>query len=358
MSRFWSELAAGLTPYVPGEQPRGQRLVKLNTNENPYPPAPGVLAAIAAVSGDQLRRYPDPTALALREACARRAGLSPEHVFAGNGSDEVLAHAFAALLRHEEPLLFPDVTYSFYPVWCELYGVSFRALPLREDFSVAVGDYRAGRGAIILANPNAPTGVLLPLADIRALLAANRDAVVLIDEAYIDFGGESAVALVPEYDNLLVVQTLSKSRSLAGLRVGMAFGHPQLIEALVRVKDSFNSYPLGVLAQRAAVASLEDEGWFRECCERVIATRERCRARLCELGFEVLPSAANFLFARHPVASGAALFEGLRRREIVVRYFDRPRISDFLRITVGRDEDMDALCTALGEILMGSESRL
>ncbi|MFV8817408.1 histidinol-phosphate transaminase [Haliea sp. E17] len=351
MSRFWSELASRLTPYVPGEQPRGTRLVKLNTNENPYPPAPGVLAAIAAVTGDQLRRYPDPDSSALREACAVREGLSPEQVFIGNGSDEVLAHAFAALLKHETPLLFPDVTYSFYPVWSELYGVECRPVPLREDFSVAVDDYRAGNGAILIANPNAPTGVLLPLAEIRRLLDANRDAVVLVDEAYIDFGGESAVALIPEYDNLLVVQTVSKSRSLAGLRVGVAYGHAELIEALVRVKDSFNSYPLDTIAQQAALASLQDEAWFRDCCGRVMATRDFTVRGLEELGFEVLPSAANFVLARHPDHAGEALFTALRERGIIVRYFNKPRISEFLRISIGTDEQMQELLSALSGIL-------
>ncbi len=351
MSRFWSELASGLTPYVPGEQPRGTKLVKLNTNENPYPPAPGVMQALAAVNADHLRRYPEPTSLALREALARREALSPEQVFIGNGSDEVLAHAFAGLLRHDAPLLFPDISYSFYPVWCDLYGVESRSIALRDDFSIDVGDYRAGAGAILIPNPNAPTGVLLPLADIQRLLEANRDAVVVIDEAYIDFGGDSAVTLVPEYDNLLVVQTMSKSRSLAGLRVGMAYGQTELIEALVRVKDSFNSYPLDTVAQMAALASVEDEAWLQECCGRVVATRERSVARMGELGFEVLPSAANFVFARHPGKPAAELFAALRERQIIVRYFGKPRISEYLRISIGTDEEMDALCAALADIL-------
>ncbi|TGD75215.1 histidinol-phosphate transaminase [Mangrovimicrobium sediminis] len=351
MSRFWSELAAGLTPYVPGEQPRGTGLVKLNTNENPYPPAPGVLEALAAVSTDQLRRYPDPQSTQLREALAQREGLLPEQVFIGNGSDEVLAHTFAGLLKHGAPLLFPDVTYSFYPVWAAMYTVDCRPIPLREDFSIDVDDYAAGQGAVLLPNPNAPTGVLLPLAEIRRLLEANPDAVVVIDEAYVDFGGESAVRLVPEYDNLLVVQTTSKARSLAGLRVGMAYGHVDLIEALVRVKDSFNSYPLDSVAQQAALASVQDEAWFRRCCDQVIATRERSAARLAEMGFDVLPSAANFLFARHPQHAAKDLFTALRERKIIVRYFDKPRISEYLRISVGTDAEMDAFCTALEDIL-------
>lgn len=351
MSRFWSELASRLTPYVPGEQPRGTRLVKLNTNENPYPPAPGVLDAVAAVTGEQLRRYPDPDSTALREACAARTGLAPEQVFIGNGSDEVLAHAFAALLRHDAPLLYPDVSYSFYPVWSELYGVRHESIALRENFTVAVEDYRAGNGAVLIPNPNAPTGILLPLADIRRLLEANPDAVVVIDEAYVDFGGASATALVPEYENLLVVQTVSKARSLAGLRVGMAFGQAELIEALARVKDSFNSYPLDAIAQAATLASLEDEGWLQDCCGRVIATRQHTVQQLDALGFAVLPSAANFIFARHRELPARELFQSLRERGIIVRYFDKPRIDNYLRITIGTDADMQVLVTALADII-------
>ena len=351
MSRYWSELVASLSPYVPGEQPRRRNLVKLNTNENPYPPSPRVLDAIAAVDGDALRRYPDPESRELQSAFAARHGLAPDNVFVGNGSDEVLAHTFQGLLRHEAPLLFPDITYSFYPVWCELYGIDYRRLPLRDDFSLDVDDYAAGQGAIIIPNPNAPTGVLLALADIRRLLAANPDAVVVIDEAYIDFGGDSATSLVPQHDNLLVVQTLSKSRSLAGLRVGVAMGHAALIEGLARVKNSFNSYPMDVVAQRAALASLQDEDYYRDCCQRVIDTRQRLAAELSGRGFEVLPSAANFLFVRHRVQPARELFARLRECGIIVRYFDKPRISEYLRISVGTDVDCDALLDALSELV-------
>lgn len=351
MSRFWSDLANKLTPYVPGEQPKGTRLVKLNTNENPYAPSPAVLEAIAGTSGDELRRYPDPDSSALREAFARRERLAPEQVFLGNGSDEVLAHTFQALLKHQAALLFPDITYSFYPVWCELYGVPHRAVPLRDDFSVDVSRYSGGNGGILIPNPNAPTGVLLGLAEVRSLLEHNPDSVVVIDEAYIDFGGESATTLIPEFENLLVIQTVSKSRSLAGIRVGVAFGSAELIEGLVRVKDSFNSYPMDVVAQRATLASLSDEDYFRECCRRVIATRERATAGLEKLGFTVLPSGANFVFATHPARPAADIFAALREREILVRYFNKPRISEFLRISIGTDEEMDALQAALGEIL-------
>lgn len=351
MSRFWSDLANRLTPYIPGEQPKGGNLVKLNTNENPYDPSPAVLEAIAATSGDSLRRYPDPDSSALRAAFAAREGLAPAQVFLGNGSDEVLAHTFQALLKHGPPLLFPDISYSFYPVWCELYGVPHEAIALGDDFSVDVSQYSPDNGGILIPNPNAPTGVLLPLADIRVLLENNPHSVVVIDEAYIDFGGESATSLVPEFENLLVIQTVSKSRSLAGMRVGVAFGSEELIEGLVRVKDSFNSYPMDVVAQHATLASLGDEAYFRDCCERVVATRDNTSAALEALGFEVLPSAANFVFARHPQNPAAELFAALREREVIVRYFNKPRISEFLRISIGTDEEMAALEAALRDIL-------
>ncbi|MBN7798956.1 histidinol-phosphate transaminase [Parahaliea mediterranea] len=351
MSRFWSAITQQLTPYVPGEQPRHQRLVKLNTNESPFDPSPAVMRAIATTTGDMLRRYPDPESVALREAIADRFDLRAEQVFVGNGSDEVLAHAFQGLLKHAAPILFPDITYSFYPVWAQLYGVEFKTVPLRADFSVDVADYRRDNGGIILPNPNAPTGVPLALAEVRRLLEGNRDSVVVIDEAYVDFGGESAAALVPEFDNLLVVHTLSKSRALAGLRVGYALGQEPLIEGLGRIKNSFNSYPLDVLAQRAALASLEDEAWFRDCCAQVIDSREFLREGLEQLGFEVLPSAANFLFASHPEREAGALFSALREQGIIVRYFNKPRIDQHLRISIGTREDCQALLAALEAML-------
>ena len=351
MSRFWSDVVRHLTPYVPGEQPRHARLVKLNTNEMPYPPSPAVLKALQAVDGDTLRRYPDPESVELCQALASCHGLQPDNVFVGNGSDEVLAHVFQGLLKQSGPLLFPDVTYSFYPVWCDLYGIDSRKVPLQEDFSVDVEAFEGPCGGIILPNPNAPTGLLLELDGIRRLLRRHRDCVVVIDEAYIDFGGRSAVSLIPEFDNLLVVQTLSKSRALAGLRVGMAFGHADLIEALKRVKNSFNSYPLDALAQRAALASLEDEHWFRDSCDRVIASRERLSAALCELGFDVLPSHANFVLARPGGGRDArSIFLALREQGIIVRWFDQPRVRDYLRITVGTDEQCDALLKALSAL--------
>jgi histidinol-phosphate aminotransferase len=354
MSRYWSDVVRTLTPYVPGEQPQVQGLVKLNTNECPYGPSVAVLKAIAEQNGDGLRLYPDPRSQALVSAIARHHGLQNDQVFVGNGSDEVLAHAFMALLRHDAPLLYPDVSYSFYPVYAKLYGIAAREIPLDDSFALRVDDYlKAGpNGGIIFPNPNAPTGMALPLAEVRRLLQGNRDSVVVIDEAYVDFGGESAVALIDEFPQLLVVHTLSKSRALAGLRVGYAMGHPDLIEALVRVKDSFNSYPLDRLAVAGAVAAMDDEAWFAQTRRRIIATRERMVAGLRGRGFEVLPSAANFVFARLPGRDGAALAAGLRKERVLVRHFRKPeRIAQFLRITVGTEEHTDALLSALDAVL-------
>lgn len=351
MSRFWSDTVKALQPYVPGEQPRISGLIKLNTNENPYPPSPAVHAAIAAANDAALRLYPDPQASALREGIARYYGLASEQVFVGNGSDEVLGLAFVALLKHEEPLLFPDVSYSFYPVYCGLYGIAYRSVALTADFRIAVDDYRQPCGAIIFPNPNAPTGCLLSLAEIEALLQAQPDVPVVIDEAYIDFGGDSAVALIERYPNLLVVQTLSKSRSLAGLRVGLALGHPQLIEALERVKNSFNSYVLDRPAQAGALAAFEDDAYFRQCRDAVINSPERLSAGLRERGFTVLPSAANFVLVTHPQYDAVWLAARLRERAIVVRHLAQPRIAQYLRISIGTDAECDALLQALDAIL-------
>lgn len=341
-----------LTPYVPGEQPKLDKLVKLNTNENPYPPSPKVLEAVRAEATDRLRLYPDPAADRLREAIAGFHGVSPDQVFVGNGSDEVLAHAFLALLKHDKPILFPDVTYSFYPVYCRLYGIAYREIPLTESFEIRIDDYADDNGGIIFPNPNAPTGRLLPVPEIERLLQANAASVVVIDEAYIDFGGESADKLVDHYPQLLVVRTLSKSHSLAGLRVGYAIGQKDLIEGLVRVKDSFNSYPLDRLAQAGGAASMLDRAHFDQNRHRVMATRARLNDELRKLGFDVLPSAANFIFARHPAYDGARLTAMLRERSIIVRHFAKPqRIAQFLRITVGTDAQCEALGMALKEIL-------
>ena len=351
MSRYWSPIVSKLRPYVAGEQPRIPGLVKLNTNENPYGPSPKAIEAIGQAADDRLRLYPDPAATELRETIAARHGLTVDEVFVGNGSDEVLAHTFQALLKHELPLLYPDVSYSFYPTYSLLYDIEAIEVPVDDKFQVRLADYDRPCGAIIIPNPNAPTGIGLPLADIEALVAAHPDAVVVIDEAYVDFGGDSAIPLISKYPNLLVVQTLSKSRSFAGLRVGFALGQGDLIEALVRVKDSFNSYPLDRLAQVAATAAIKDEAWFETCRRKLIASRNGLVRDLEALEFEVLPSQANFVFARHESRSGAALQAALRERGVLVRHFAKPRISDFLRISIGTDEECARLVSALKEML-------
>jgi histidinol-phosphate aminotransferase len=350
MSRFWSPIVRTLTPYVPGEQPKVDGLVKLNTNENPYPPSVRVLEAINAATA-RLRLYPDPRATALREAIAARYGVAPDEVFVGNGSDEILAHAFQALLKHDAPLLFPDITYSFYPVYCGLYSVAYEEVPLDVAMRIDIADYRRPCSAILIANPNAPTGIGLSRETIETLLAEHPDQLVVVDEAYVDFGGDSAIPLVARHDNLLVIQTLSKSRALAGLRVGFAIGQPPLIEALERVKDSFNSYPLDCLAIAGAVAAINDDAWFQETRSRIMAGRDALAQDLAALGFEVLPSQANFLFARHPGHPGAGLAAGLRQRNILVRHFKKPRIQDFLRITVGTDDQCNRLIGALRDLV-------
>ena len=356
MSRYWSDTVRRLTPYVPGEQPRLPDLVKLNTNENPYGPSPRVLAAIQAELGDSLRLYPDPTAERLKQAIARYYGITPREVFVGNGSDEVLAHVFQALLKHAAPLLFPDITYSFYPVYCGLYGIEYLTVPLTDSFEIRIDDYRQPNGGIIFPNPNAPTGRLLALAEIDRLATSNQDSVVVVDEAYVDFGGTTiptAIPLTQKHPNLLVVQTLSKARSLAGLRVGFAIGHPDLIEALERVKDSFNSYPLDRLASAGAVAAFEDEEHFDKTRTAVMRSREQVSTDLRTLEFDVLPSAANFIFVRHPKHDAAELDKALRERSVIVRHFKLPRIEQFLRITVGTDAQCAALMQVLRKIIAG-----
>lgn len=347
MSKFWSPTVKDLVPYVPGEQPKMANLVKLNTNENPFGPSPKVIEAIQAELNDSLRLYPDPEGESLRQTIAAYHKVQPNQVFLGNGSDEVLAHIFYGLFQHDEPVLFPDITYSFYPVYCGLYNIQSKVVPLTDRFEINPADFKQPNGGVIFPNPNAPTGRYLELEHVVEIVAANPDRVVVVDEAYIDFGGETAITLVDQYPNLLVCQTLSKARSLAGLRVGFAVGHADLIEALNRVKNSFNSYPLDRLALAGAKAAYEDEAWFRKCCEGVISERERVTAALEDLGFEVLPSKANFIFARHKVQSGEALARGLREQGIIVRHFNKPRISDFLRITIGTPDQNDALITGL-----------
>jgi histidinol-phosphate aminotransferase len=347
MSKFWSPFVKDLVPYVPGEQPKLAKLVKLNTNENPYGPSPKAIAAMQAEVNDNLRLYPDPNSDRLKQAVADYYGVQTAQVFVGNGSDEVLAHAFHGLFQHGQPLLFPDISYSFYPVYCRLYGIANEQVPLDEQFQIRVEDYARPNGGIIFPNPNAPTGCALGLEAIERLLKANPDSVVLVDEAYIDFGGVSAISLVDQYPNLLVTQTLSKSRSLAGLRVGLAVGHPDLIEALERIKNSFNSYPLDRIAIAGAAAAFADKAYFEQTCQRVIDSREAVVAGLETLGFEVLPSAANFVFARHPRKDAATLAAGLREQGVIVRHFKQQRIAQFLRITIGTPEQNQALLDAL-----------
>ncbi|RBA33923.1 MULTISPECIES: histidinol-phosphate transaminase [Acinetobacter] len=348
--RFWSPEVRDLEPYVPGEQPKIQNLLKLNTNENPYPPSPKVVDAVQAVlthQADALRLYPDPDATALKQAIAKQQNVDVSQVFVGNGSDEVLAHIFKAFFIQQEPILYPDITYSFYPVYSQFFGVQTKQIPLNEKFEIDISDYEQENGGIIITNPNAPTSIALGLDKIEQLLKANPNRVIVIDEAYVDFGAESAVELISRYENLVVCQTTSKSRSLAGLRVGFAIGQAHLIAALEAVKNSFNSYPIDRFAIAAAVASFEDQDYFQEQCEKVIASREKLVANLTELGFNVLPSKANFIFATHSLHDAAQLAEKLREQGIIVRYFNKPRINQFLRITIGTDEQNQRLVDTL-----------
>jgi len=351
MNKYWSEIVGKLTPYTPGEQPKVSNLIKLNTNENPYGPSPAVLMAIRAEVNDNLRLYPDPNSDKVKESIADYYKINTGQVFIGNGSDEILAHTFQALLKHKSPILFPDITYSFYPVYCGLYGIDYTTIPLREDFQIKVEDYAIANGGIIFPNPNAPTGCLLSLGEIEKLVMSNTESVIVVDEAYVDFGGESAVPLIQTYPNLLVIQTLSKSRSLAGLRVGFAIGQSHLIEALERVKNSFNSYPLDRMAITGAVAAFADVEYFEKTRLNVINSREKLANDLKALNFEVLPSAANFLFVRHDKLSASLLAQKLRERNIIVRHFNQPRIENFLRITVGKESHCQALINTLREIL-------
>lgn len=348
--RFWSPEVRELEPYVPGEQPKIQNLLKLNTNENPYPPSPKVVEAVQKVlenSADALRLYPDPDASELKQAIAKQQNVAVGNVFVGNGSDEVLAHIFKAFFVQEQPLLYPDITYSFYPVYSQFFGVKTKILPLNDDFEIVVDDYKQANGGIIIANPNAPTSIALGLSAIEEILQANPNSVVVIDEAYVDFGAESAVKLVEKYDNLVVCQTTSKSRSLAGLRVGFAIAQPHLIAALEAVKNSFNSYPMDRFAIAAAVASFQDQAYFEAQCQKVIASREKLVTDLTSLGFKILPSHANFIFASHPQQDAGELAAALRERGIIVRYFNKPRINQYLRITIGTDDQNQRLVDTL-----------
>ena len=350
MKEFWSGRIREMTPYVPGEQPRGRTFIKLNTNECPYPPSPRALEAVRAAAGDSLRLYPDPECLELRQTIARRYRLSENQVFMGNGSDEVLAFAFQAFFDPEREIVFPRVSYSFYPVYARYFGLRYRQVPMKDDFSVDLDAMMRENGGVVIPNPNAPTGMALPLERIEALLRANPEAVVIVDEAYVDFGADSAVPLIRDYPNLLVVQTASKSRALAGLRVGWALGSSNLIDGLRCVRDCINSYTVDRVAAAGLKGAMEDEGYFQSVRGRVMATRDRTAQKLAELGFSVLPSRANFLFVSRPGVSGEALQAGLRERGILVRRWDDPLIADWLRITVGTDGDMDALLAALAEL--------
>ena len=352
-SSFWSPVVADLVPYVPGEQPAVANLVKLNTNENPYPPSPRVLAAIRAAAEHGLQLYPDPESTALRRAIAARHGLDATQVFVGNGSDEVLAHAFFAFFQQRGPLLVPDITYSFYQVYCGLYGITQQVVPLDATLRLDVEAFACADdvAGVVVANPNAPTGIGIPLAQIERLLQLHPQRVVLVDEAYVDFGGESAMGLIAHYPNLLVVQTLSKSRSLAGLRVGFACGQAHLIDALNRVKNSFNSYPLDRLAQAGATAAMEDGAYFESTRQMVMHTREGLVLQLEDMGFEVLPSQANFVFARHASHDAAGIAAGLRAQGVLVRHFRLPRIDQYLRISIGTPVQCAALVNALRRVL-------
>lgn len=349
--RFWSERVKSAIPYVPGEQPRDRKFIKLNTNENPYPPSPKALEAAKLAACETLRLYPDPECLELRRAVARREGLSEDQVFCGNGSDEILAFAFQAFFDPDRLVVFPRITYSFYPVFTDYFGLTRREVPMNPDFSCPAEALCGGSGGVVLANPNAPTGIAVGRETVARLLEANPNVVVVVDEAYVDFGGESAVSLIDRFPNLLVVQTASKSRGLAGLRVGWAMGQPSLIAALRCVRDSINSYTVDRLAQACAAAAVEDEDYFQTTCRKVMATREWAGQALKELGFTVLPSKANFLFVSHPDHSGKTLFDGLRERGILVRRWDIKEIENWLRVSIGTDEEMAALCGALEDLL-------
>jgi len=361
VERFWSDHVADLTPYVPGEQPAETHLIKLNTNESPYGPSPRALAAMRECVDDTLRLYPDPESLHLRCVLAQGWRLTPEQVFVGNGSDEVLAHVFYSFfLRGGRPVLMPDISYNFYQSWCRLYRVPHQLVPLTDDFRINVQDYLAqakqmgeaagqAPAAVIFANPNAPTGIALGLDDIRQLARGLPETLIVVDEAYVGFGVESAAALLGQFENLLITHTFSKSYGLAGLRTGYILAHPDLIAALARTKNSFNAYPLDSLAQAGAAAAFEDRQYFEQTCQTIMHARDRLRTDLQALGFDVLPSQTNFLFARHPAHSGTALAQGLRQQKILVRRFNQPRIADFLRITVGTPQQ----CERLVEVLRG-----
>ena len=350
MSRFFSDNFASLTPYTPGEQPKERQFVKLNTNESPFPPAPGVLAAVAEQAG-KLQLYSDPEVSSLRKKLAETYGVSPDQVICVNGSDEILNFAFMAFADDKRPLVFPDLTYGFYPVFAQLNRIPYEEIPLAEDFTIRVEDYIGLNKTIVIANPNAPTGRYLPLSDIERIVASNPDNVVIIDEAYIDFGGESAISLVSKYNNLLVTQTFSKSRSMAGARLGFGIGSEQLIADLNTIRYSTNPYNVNRMTEAAGVAALEDADYFRRNCAAIRENRTWTTQALEALGFTVLPSLANFVFARTDAIDGGELYQALKDRGILVRHFTKARIRDFNRITIGTREQMQTLVTAIQSIL-------
>ena len=351
MANLWMDKLRQIDPYVPGEQSKDPDLVKLNANENPYPPSPRVGEAMRQFRAERLRFYPDANSGNLRAALAKKFGVSGDMIFMGNGSDDVLALCWQAFFCSDLPILYPDITYSFYPVWCSLFRTPYENVPLTEDFRIDPRSFDKPNGGVIFPNPNAPTGIGEGLDFIEDILRHNQDCIVIIDEAYIDFGGTSCIPLLEKYDNLVVVQTMSKSRSLAGLRVGYAIAAPELIATLEAVKNSYNSYTMDMLTLDCATASVEDEEYFQASCRKVIATRERISAALAELGFTVLPSQSNFLFATHQTVPAKTIFEKLKAKKIFVRYFRLPRIDNYLRITIGTDTEMDKLLSGLKEIL-------
>ena len=351
MSKYWSRIASAIEPYTPGEQPKDKKYIKLNTNESPYPPSPKVIEAITKAACGDLKLYPDPTCDELRKTVADYYGLKKEQVFAGNGSDEILAFSFMAFFDPGRTILFPDISYSFYPVYAKLFNIDYKEIALDSDFSIPVEEFKKPNGGVVIANPNAPTGKYLELSYIEEILKSNMDHVVIVDEAYIDFGGESAVKLIDRYPNLLVVHTLSKSRSLAGLRVGFALGHEELICGLDKVKNSFNSYTLDRLAMAGAIEAIKDKSYFEKTRQMVMATRERVVEKLREDGFFVIDSRANFIFISHPRVAAQDIFLELKAKGILVRYFKRPRIDNFLRVSIGNDEEMDQFIKAISEIV-------
>lgn len=351
MSKFWNDKVKEIEPYVPGEQPKDKKYIKLNTNENPYPPADNVIEAMKNAVNDDLKLYPDPTCSELIDEIAKYYSLNKDEVFIGNGSDEILAFSFMTFFSKEKQILFPDISYTFYKVYAELFNLDYKLVKLDDNYNIPLEELKFSKGGIIIPNPNAPTGKYIDIEQLRVLIETNKDSVVIIDEAYIDFGGESMVKFIKEYDNLLVIQTLSKSRSLAGLRVGFALGHRDLVEGLNRIKNSINSYTIDRVALAGARAAIKEQEYFQEITKKIINTRERTVKDLEALGFLVLESKANFVFVQHNKVSGKYLYETLKDNGILVRYFNKDRIDNFLRITIGTDFEMNTLIEKLKLIL-------